>query len=150
MSSPSSFWRKEAFERKEVLVVNDDRFKLGVCYGLVISQNFFCRKAISAPEAWDKLIATPEEYGLVITDNSMPQQTVGADGFDYGRRDHQGLSLIRRMREHRKLRSLDAVLFTDGAGRSEATSLNAVYINQIYVLYQFLSARNLTLLQQKP
>jgi len=124
-----------------ILVVDDEDIKLGEIAGIAMANGFSCDYARSAPEAWIKLSENPAKYILMISDNSMPTNDTSKDGYDYNTNNglpllsiddnlNQGLQLLRRVREHPILQSLDVIIYTGGSGREQVEALGATYIQQ--------------------
>ncbi len=140
--------------RHQVLVVDDEDRKLGEMTGIALANGFLCDFARSAPEAWSKLSKEPTRYELMISDNSMPTRDEPDDGYDYSGNDglpllgandrfNEGLQLLRRVRDHPQLRSLDVIIYTGGGGREQAEALRATYIQQQpYILNDILRERS--------
>jgi len=140
----------------KILAVDDEDIKLGHVMGIAWANGFGCDFARSASEAWGKLLSGKTKYELMVTDNSMPKQNVGADGYDYSSADgldlleakaresgNEGLQLIRRIRQNPALRGLEIVIYTGSDVRQQAEALGAQYIQrELYVLNEILRERS--------
>ncbi|MFH1072325.1 MAG: hypothetical protein V1743_02760 [Nanoarchaeota archaeon] len=155
---PSPFTEQEYqahLLRHQILVVDDEERKLWEVVDIALANGFYCSLANSAPEAWEKLTASPTRYELMVCDKSMPTILESKDGYDYNgneglplipasHRYNQGLQLLRRVRSHPQLKSLDVIIYTSGGGKEQTEALGAtyVYMQDVYELNEILRQRS--------